>query len=101
MCYELYKQLKSYEDQIESDMAEYNGENGYSLFCDMPQEGCDALGAMNGISELYHRFYGSILLYAKESVATSSAQTDNKKVHASVNFVIWLQWKAITKMQFL
>ncbi len=77
MCDELYKQLKSYEEQIESDMAEYNGEKGFSLFYDMAQEGCDALGAMNGICELYHRFYGSILLYAKESVATSSEQPDN------------------------
>ncbi len=76
MCNELYKQLESYKEQIESDIAEYNGENGYSLFCDMPQEGCDALVAMKEICELYHRFYGSILLYAKESV-DGIAQTDN------------------------
>lgn len=69
LCASAYGELKEYEDQIEYDRAELNGEHGSCLLCYNDDYGFAQVQYMMSICDMFHKYFEHFaLLYDKENL---------------------------------
>ena len=57
LCESIYNDLKEYEDQIEEDMKEINGDYGSCQICYNDDYGIQQIQIMSDICEIYHKYF--------------------------------------------
>ncbi len=84
-CLEAYKQLFPYRDQIDSDIDELEGRNGFSLFCETESEYIYAIKSMKEICLLAENKFGityeeikGFVPYSMKSVQAHAEIADQK-----------------------